>query len=164
MDPTQIPLKDWHYPEAITWWPIAPGWWMLFCLAVFLLAAWFYLRWRRLRPSVKKIARKELASLRTDPDLSASDRIRKLSILIRRIALSVYPRSEAAKLTGVEWLRFLDQGLADRAFSEGAGKILIDAPYRKTAEFEQEAIFALCERWIESLPNTSARQAEPHPK
>ena len=28
MDPQQIPLRDLHLPDAISWWPLAPGWWL----------------------------------------------------------------------------------------------------------------------------------------
>ena len=34
MDPDQIPLRDLHLPEAIGWWPPAPGWWFLALLAL----------------------------------------------------------------------------------------------------------------------------------
>ena len=32
MDPEQIPLRDLHLPEAIGWWPLAPGWWVVIAL------------------------------------------------------------------------------------------------------------------------------------
>ena len=152
MDPAQIPLRDWHYPEPIAWWPPAPGWWIVLGSLVFFLIGVLWWRWYQSRPNVKKIAKAELESLRLDSNLSALDRVIQLSMLMRRIALSVYPRTEAAKLTGTEWLRLLDRSLADRPFSEGPGRILVDAPYQKNAEYDQDAIFALCDRWIESLP------------
>ena len=34
MDPEQIPLRDLHLPEAIGWWPLAPGWWILIAIAL----------------------------------------------------------------------------------------------------------------------------------
>ena len=27
MDETALPLRDLHLPDAIGWWPLAPGWW-----------------------------------------------------------------------------------------------------------------------------------------
>ena len=38
MDPEQIPLRDLHLPEAIGWWPLAPGWWILIAIALVGLA------------------------------------------------------------------------------------------------------------------------------
>ena len=34
MDPEQIPLRDLHLPDAISWWPLAPGWWIVLGLAL----------------------------------------------------------------------------------------------------------------------------------
>ena len=34
MDPEQIPLRDLHLPEAIGWWPLAPGWWLVIAIAL----------------------------------------------------------------------------------------------------------------------------------
>lgn len=156
VDPTQLPLRDWHAPPAVGWWPLAPGWWILLISSILLLAVAVWL-WRRMtRPSVKKLARKEIESLKYAQDLSDSDRTRELSVLIRRICLSVYPRPTIARLTGREWLKFLDQTLDEPSFSEGPGKVLIDAPYRQNADVDFESLLALCERWIEALPNTTA--------
>ncbi|MBV1912177.1 MAG: DUF4381 domain-containing protein, partial [Cycloclasticus sp.] len=33
----ELPLRDIHLPDAITWWPPAIGWWLL--LAVIIVAA-----------------------------------------------------------------------------------------------------------------------------
>ena len=161
MNYSELPLRDWHHPGAVTWWPPAAGWWILATFTILILFAvgWF---WRRKsRPKVKKLATKQLERLRQDPNLSDSDRVRNLSILIRRICLTVYPRSEAARLTGGEWLRFLDRNLDEPCFSEGAGKVLADAPYRRNIEVDSDALFALCERWIESLPDANARRLVP---
>ncbi|MCI0667112.1 MAG: DUF4381 domain-containing protein, partial [Methylococcaceae bacterium] len=59
---------------------------------------------------------------------------------------------EIARLTGKDWLQFLEKTLDEPAFSEGPGKALIDAPYRQDARVDCDPLFSLCERWIESLP------------
>ena len=45
MDPSEIPIRDLHLPEAIGWWPLAPGWWVLIVLLgiglLLLLRKWF---------------------------------------------------------------------------------------------------------------------------
>ncbi|MCI0653858.1 MAG: DUF4381 domain-containing protein, partial [Methylococcaceae bacterium] len=112
-----LPLRDWRGPEAVGWWPPAPGWWVVLFSTILLAIAAGWL-WRRLtRPSVKKLARKEFKCLKLNPDLSDSDRVRQLSILIRRICLSIYPRSESASLTGRNWLLFLEKTLDEASFS-----------------------------------------------
>ena len=59
MDPTQIPLRDLHLPDAIGWWPLAPGWWIVIAVlaitALALLRKWLQRRSRALiRSSVRE--------------------------------------------------------------------------------------------------------------
>jgi hypothetical protein len=134
MDPEQIPLRDLHLPEAVGWWPLAPGWWLLLgllALGVLLLLRRAWIRWRRNAP--RRIALKELARLEgsyreaPNPVLLASG----LSELVRRTMLAYAPRKEVAGLTGREWLAWLDRGLEEKLFSEGPGRILQELPYRR---------------------------------
>ena len=43
MDENALPLRDLHLPDAIGWWPPAPGWWVVIAL---LAAGLGYLAWR----------------------------------------------------------------------------------------------------------------------
>lgn len=136
MDPEQIPLRDLHLPEAIGWWPPAPGWWLLAgvllaALAWVLVRAWR--RWRRER--ARRLALRELARLRREhrarPDPVALGA--RLSVLLRRTMLAYGARGEVAGLTGERWLEWLDRGLEDRPFSAGPGRSLAELPYRAPA-------------------------------
>ncbi|MGH8476908.1 MAG: DUF4381 domain-containing protein [Methylococcales bacterium] len=152
MNPSELPLRNWHNPQSVSWWPPAPGWWIVSGSLILFSIMVFWLWRRTTRPSVKKLARKEFKSIRVNPDLSDSDRVRQLSMLIRRICLSLYPRAEVAALTGRNWLLFLEKSFDEPSFSEGPGKVLLDAPYRPDAELDFKPLFSLCERWIERLP------------
>lgn len=44
-----------------------------------------------------------------------------LSVLLKRIALAVFPRRQVAPLYGSEWLRFLDETCPARAFDSASG-------------------------------------------
>lgn len=78
--------------------------------------------------------------------------IRELSVLLRRVTISAYPRDEAASLTGVAWLQFLDKPLGATPFATGAGRILLDAPYRRAVTAaEVEPLFQLCEAWLDAV-------------
>lgn len=133
MDPQQLPLRDLHLPDAVGWWPLAPGWWFLIALAALALG-WFlwraFLQWRG-----NRARRAALASLRSlvEAHKTAPDDLRlakDLSALTRRAMLAYAPRQDVAGLTGEAWLRWLDQGLPEPLFTEGQGRALESMPYR----------------------------------
>ena len=157
MDSTSLPLRDFHLPSPIGWWPPGPGWWIVLLLSIAgaLMVIWYRKHFTGLR--IKKQAMRELVELRETPGFSDAERIGLLSALIRRVCLSYYPRAGVAALTGREWLRFLDQALGDSSFSTGPGLALLDAPYRQHIDVKPGRLFALFERWIGALPRRVAR-------
>jgi len=157
MDPQKLPLRDIHLPEPVSWWPPAPGWWLVLALSIGLaaLAVWLYRRPRR-RKAPRRLALRELEQIRRsyaghrDPRRLAAE----LSVLLRRTAISLFPRAEVAGLTGEAWLGYLDGVLGDGRFAHGVGRQLVSAPYRPAAAIDAEALLTLCREWIERLPNT----------
>ncbi len=132
MNPEDLPIRDLHLPDMTGWWPLAPGWWFLIALAVFglvVLVRRSYQRWQHNAP--RRLALKRLAAISDEFEQGISAVLlgKELSELTRRAMLAYAPRDEVAGLTGDEWLQWLDQGLDDRPFSEGAGKILESLPY-----------------------------------
>ena len=77
------------------------------------------------------MARKELAGIRSRyaADRDAGRCVRSVSGLLRRVSISVFPRSESAGLTGDEWVAFLLSGNGQQA-SGNIGRLLLEAPYR----------------------------------
>ena len=147
---SELPLRDIHLPEPIGWWPPAPGWWVLLfgIPALSILLLWLY-RFLR-RKTVKKLGLLELESI-VKSDAGRLEKVQQLAILLRRMALSVYPREDVASLVGSEWLALLDSAIGGKQFSEGAGRLLLEAPYRKEAEGDLDALFALSREWVKRL-------------
>lgn len=147
----ELALKDIHLPNAIGWWPPAPGWWLLLiaCLALMGGGLWLYRRIKR--KTALKTARLLLAQLRNQTGSEPLTNVRELSALLRRVAISRDPRSQVAHLHGAAWLAFLDQDLSDAPFSTGIGRCLADVHYRPAvpADLDIEALFALSERWLQ---------------
>ena len=133
MDPTQIPLRDLHLPDAIGWWPLAPGWWLLIAalgvVVVVLLRRWLRHRAHSAarRHALRQFerARSAYAEHRDAVTLGI-----ELSELLRRTMLAYAPRADVAGLTGDAWLSWLDRDLPESRFTEGAGRSLLDLPYR----------------------------------
>lgn len=157
-DPAELALRDIHLPPEPAWWPPAPGWWILSLLVIViaLITYYFYRRHLRRQQSALNIARQELEKLCTEFDTHKNQRqlVADISILLRRLSISAYPRSDTAGLTGEEWLRFLDSDLQEKPFSRGAGRILVDAPYRPAIEEgEIQPLLDACEMWMQQLEN-----------
>ncbi|MEM7279280.1 MAG: DUF4381 domain-containing protein [Pseudomonadota bacterium] len=137
MDPEQIPLRDLHLPEAIGWWPLAPGWWVVIALAIvalgFLFRAWLRIR---ARGAARRYALRELNVIELEYQESRNPVQfgANLSELLRRTMLAYAPRHDVAGLTGDAWLEWLDEGLAQPVFSNGPGRQIVELPYRNPDE------------------------------
>ena len=114
-------------PDTISMMPQTAGWiWLgLAVLAGIGFAAWRFYRWRQ-QTAYRREALAELAACGDNP--------RQLADLLRRTALTAYPRAEVASLYGREWLAFLDRTYDGNAFLDGPGQCLADAPYRRKTE------------------------------
>jgi hypothetical protein len=145
-------LRDIHLPEPISWWPPAIGWWIVLGLTLLVSAVLTYLLRQRKRVTPAGLALKELTLLENDPDMPARTKLQALSILLRRVALTLHPRKEVAGLMGENWLRWLDEVTGDTRFSEGPGRWLAEAPYRPVPDVVELAeLLALCRDWLNAL-------------
>ncbi|MDH3375427.1 MAG: DUF4381 domain-containing protein [Gammaproteobacteria bacterium] len=147
-------LRDIHLPAEPGWWPPAPGWWFL--TAVCILAAIIVARyWRRARQ--RRVPRREalqqLAAIRdrwrAAPESNPVPP--ELSVLLRRVALSRFPRANVAALNGEQWLSFLDRTGETTEFSNGAGAMLASAPYRPDGAADVGPLLDLAHRWIDRV-------------
>ena len=163
-DPRQLPLRDIHLPQPVSWWPPAIGWWIVLGLSLLAVAIglWLYLRRRRRRISAGYLARVELAEVRKRYLQHEDMRLlaREISILLRRLSISAYPREESASLTGEHWLQHLDRPLPEKPFTSGVGRILIEAPYRRNVRMDEiDPLFKLCEEWIDAVARGKGKRA-----
>lgn len=149
-DPAELPLRDIHLPAPVSWWPPAPGWWLLaLILLLASLLAWLWLRHRRQRRWARA-ALAELAELDAAfrADGNAHRLCSEVSLLLRRIAVLDRATPEHAALTGEDWLAWLDRPLGGGMFQTGPGRVLLNGPYDPKIELDADALIELCRRWI----------------
>lgn len=164
MQPTQVnplaELKDIHLPATLDQFQLAPGWWILAMLALGLLAYGAYLahlKWQRqrYRKAGVEALKENLAAFEQhqQPDKFLIN----FSTILKRVALSNYPREAVASLTGEAWVDFLDKTAGESSFSMGVGQILIDGPYQQPGDTPQgsnklssdiQALHRLGIKWI----------------
>lgn len=140
-------------PDAIGWWPPAPGWWLLaVLLPVLLWAAW------RLAPRLPRPRRKQAVEQPLDPLREAAlqelQRLRKpydgaaagpwlqqLNGLLKRLCRERYPDSHSHTLSSRAWLAFLD----NRCPAAGLTRwmILVEGAYKPQCNLDDKAIDGL---------------------
>lgn len=164
MNPETLNLRDIHLPEPISWWPLAPGWWILLATIILVIAAIIISRKVYLGKQLKRDIKAELNSIKQQFQQSQnkSQLARSLSILLRRASISYYPKADIAGLTGDSWLAYLDDSnanaSADSKFQSDTGKVLLYAPYLpdnaltddSELDFDADKLIRLCESWLQS--------------
>lgn len=162
MPPSSSPLqelRDVHLPDPISLWPPAPGWWMIFgaVVAGVIVSLWI-LTYRR-RTRARRLAMTELGAIKQHYDTHRDDRwlVQRLSAIVRRHAMAIFPRTEVAGLVGTSWLQFLDRTGRTNQFTDGVGHVLSSGPYRPQAAVSAAELVPLVEHWIQHVSPATGR-------
>ena len=125
-------LHDIIVAPPVPWWPPASGWyWVLGLMIVMLLATlitglmrWQHNRYRR--EALAELARQEAALENPERRPSA---LLGLAELLKRTAVTAFPREDVATLTGLKWFAFLDYTARGSRFRDALGATLENAIY-----------------------------------
>ncbi len=127
-------------PEPVSWVPQTIGWYAVFGLILFGIGWWVYGRLRRFRENqYRRLALDELAVIEQElqrPEKRAKV-LTEIPVLLKGTALSAFPRSEVAALSGGGWLAFLDNTMGGKNFTEGEGRLLPELAYGPVRRIEQ---------------------------
>lgn len=152
-------LRDIHLPHA-SWWPPAPGWWLL-AGALLLLATGIALWLRRcarrgpLRAALREIDALEAVHARDADDSRLVD---GASRLMRRIALRVAPVAGAQ--TGEAWRAFVRRYARDAATMETLDRLDV-ARFRSRPEVDASAMLSALRSWCtDALRGRVAKHAD----
>lgn len=157
-----LQLRDIHLPGAPDFWPPALGWWLLLSI-LFFVSFWALIKIRNYRRNKKqhqvlfnRVAELE-EQLRKYP---SNETLAEFNILLRQLAVSYYPRTEIAGLTGGDWLHFLDQSGKTHEFSRGAGRILMEAPYQSGSlqNLNIDEFLPLIREWVSRVTKENQKQ------
>ena len=139
-------LKEIHHPEPISWFPPAPGWYIvgiIFLLGLIYGVYLSYCYWRKWKK--RRDILQQLEQLKNSPTELL---LQRATILLKRVAMDTYSRQEVCSLSGQAWLTFLDQKMGTDEFSHGIGKQLLTAPYQKNPPPQAQEILDLVTRWV----------------
>ena len=148
-----VNLKDIHLPPAISFWPPAPGWWILSVLFISFIifgGQWFYKRYKKRKPITEALRILKNLQILHESSKDEVKSLRNLSNLLRRTALTFYKHDAVASLHGPSWLEFLDKTGKTKEFSQGAGKVLGNEVFQQKVNPDMNALFPLVKKWISS--------------
>lgn len=147
-------LNDIVMPANIGWWPLATGWYFLLGLLL-LVFAWSVYRllqhWLKNRYRREALHELQLLENSIQNSTQRDAGLRQIPVLLKRTALSAYPREQVASLTGKDWISFLNSCIKNTAFSEPVASTLEQAAY-STGELG----------WIDSASSAALLSASRH--
>lgn len=142
-------LRDIHLPPDPSWFPPAPGWWIVAALLIAVLAWLFLLARKRVRKQRWLGAlQAEVARIASDHDTHNDPRQTSAAVsqLLRRAALRL--DSRAAAYQGDEWLAWLDARGNTSDFMSGPGNVLVDAPWKRAPEVDVDGLLMATRHWL----------------
>lgn len=134
-------LHDFYQPPAPPWTPQTVGWCVVFAI-IGLLLLWCVVHLIR-RWNANLYRREALRELTQTP----ADGI---SALLKRSALSAWPRERVAPLSGEAWLSFLSTTSGDHSFQRSPGNRLEEIALRPAAVSaeDEEGLRRIAAHWI----------------
>ena len=149
-------LKEISLPDPVVYVPQTPFWYVLFGL-LFLIMIYLLFRWIRKRKKnrYRRLALARLEEIRSDWSSGGEvSGLRVIPELVKWTALQGFSRPDVARLSGGEWLEFLDGTQRGKKFSRGPGRNLPRFAYDTGRSLDEipardiKRMTALIRRWI----------------
>lgn len=164
MDPTQTPpeaaglLEQMHNidaPNAVTWWPLAMGWWVLIIVSLISIYGLTQFAWHQYRHNAyRRHALSLLGQLTPTADAEFATAI---SNLLKRVALAAYPQQRAviARAYGASWINWLNKTckqppFADKETIHNSAEALSHGPYQTNVQFDAVELQRCARAWIKN--------------
>lgn len=166
-------LRDIHQPEPVSWWPLAPGWWIIIALVI-LIATLFIIKaiLKKRHYRYVHLAVKELKQLKQTNEETRW--LAKSHNVMRRLSLCYVPEDKIGRMNQQEWQAFLqatskqpinNQTRNDQILSEQTLNAFVDLPYKPASYSEtldKDAILTEVTQWAEGLPEQAKQWLNQH--
>lgn len=135
-------------PPPVSMWPQTWGW---LVIGIILLGLAGYYAWRRYRHYRANAYRREALTALA----AAGNDAATIATIVRRTALSAYPRDEVAALSGDAWVDFLashsGKQTGKQGFDQKQWQLLVSSPYCRPDRITSDTDFnALARQWVQS--------------
>lgn len=145
-------------PAQTSWWPLAPGWWILAALLLItlaLLGLWL-LRYTQ-RNAYKKAALKRLQAFKAQQQHTVVN----INTVLKQTAISAYGRQTVSQLTGEQWLDFLATKNPKQKMIESEldqiKATLCKNLYTQSQSQTDDNLYRFAQSWIKQHQNTNQR-------
>jgi len=144
-------LRDIHLPEPISWWPPAPGWWVLALLSLAVLGYGLYRFIQHRRNNLYR--RQALAELELcyqsnpQPDMFSH----QVLALLRRTSRAAYPLKSLASTSTEKFLAQISQSTKETGFNKQLCQQLAQLPYQQSPEYPSsfcKDVYQASRQWI----------------
>lgn len=167
-------LKDIHMPAPEAWWHLPWGVWLL--IAVLILVVLCFFLWRKpvkkhyqarkLKRDRQQAIQHEIQSIESHyrQTNDALSMVADISVLLRRVSITLFPDKHVEGLIQEEWLQFLDshwKTTPSMSFTSSAiAEVLSAGAYRKTADecFQKDAetLLKLSQKWLREVADVAS--------
>ncbi|WP_444921883.1 DUF4381 domain-containing protein [Microbulbifer sp. CnH-101-G] len=133
-------LHDIQEPAPVSWWPPAPGWWLLALLILLsLLGITLWIRHRR-KQAERNRYKIEAVALLNAVDVSRPEATGEINEILKRVAVTTFSRAHCGNLIGSAWLGFLENSASLKCPDE-AREALLEQLYRGSSKPENSEAF-----------------------
>jgi len=143
-------LRDIHAAPPVSWWPPAPGWWVLAVLVLMLLT-WLgrrvLARYRVHQRRKQMLGWIDHLNITIDPQRDPHAYLSTLNRIFKLVALRAFPGQHCAALAGKDWADFL-AGKMESSQSVELLAALASGPYDPAPQFDPATMSSLARIWI----------------
>lgn len=169
-------LADIHLPEPVSYWPPAPGWWVLAILLI-ILATWLIRKSliAGQRRKIKAHALAEFSNCYDNYSNASGSNISELKIryineantVLKRVALVHFSDPGVAGLGGEEWVDFIRKNGESSLLSNKLAEALSHGRFQTQFDVDVDAMNDFGKQWIAGLYDSAANKrstSTPSPK
>ncbi len=154
-------MADIIEPAAISYWPIAWGWWLLIACAIGLITVMIIAAIKHHRNNrYRTLALNALQDISNKAQQNAQQQAQQLMQLSKQVALHAYPhhRHTIVKAHGDEWLQWLNTTTATPLFTHKDAQQWQCALYAPASiqTSSNPALIALLQQWVKRHYSASA--------
>lgn len=165
-------LADIHLPEPVSFWPPAPGWWILAALLL-ALAIWGVTkglaasRYRKIKAHALAELDRCYQSYAANSDLEQNilqlQFVNDANSVFKRVALYHFDNAEIASLGGSRWVDFMKRAGNAQLLDDQIAEALSFGRFRTKIDVDVDKFYEFGKQWIASLYLAPPSSSKPQP-